>query len=147
MHQTTRLYLIKLLLWIITLGRRKTIRGNYTMAKVTPNPSIRSITSLMVMEVGTHTGMEATLTEAVVATSMATSTMEDSGETTPMVTIVGTMDTTMEEMVTAVSTQMSRRTSPTSLVSSARRMDTTPPTVQITSQIMLPSPTHSRRDR
>jgi hypothetical protein len=40
----------------------------------------------------------------MVAISMATCTMEDSGETTPMVTTTGTMDTTMEEMVNVVST-------------------------------------------
>jgi hypothetical protein len=117
------------------------------MARITLNPFIRSITFLMVMEVGAHTGMEATLTEAMVATSMAICTMEDSGKTTPMVTTMGTMDTTMEEMDRAVSTQMPRRTSPTSPASSARRMGTNPTTVQKTSRSMKPSPLHSRRDR
>jgi hypothetical protein len=73
--------------------------------------------------------------------------MEDSGETTPMVTIVGTMDTTTEEMVNTVSTQMSRSPSPTSPASSARRMGTTLPTVQRTNQRMQPSLTRSRRDK
>jgi hypothetical protein len=51
-----------------------------------------------------HIGMEAPLTKAMVTTSMATGTMEYSGETTPMVTTMGTMDTTMEEMESAVLT-------------------------------------------
>jgi hypothetical protein len=98
-----------------------------------------------------HTGMEATLTRATVAISMATGTMEDSGETTlmaiTMVTTMGTMDTTMEEMDITVLTQMPRRISPTSHASSVRRLGTTPPLAQRTSQMMLPSPIHSRRDR
>jgi hypothetical protein len=94
-----------------------------------------------------HIGMEATLTKAMVATSMATGTMEDSGETTPMVTTMGIMDTTMEEMDNAVLTQMPRRISPTSHASSARRLGTTPILAQRTSQMMMPSPIRSRRDR
>jgi hypothetical protein len=139
--------LIKLLLWTIISGGRRTARGNSTMARITLNPFTRSTTFLMAVEVGVHTGMEVTSTEAMVATSMATDTMEDSGETTPMVTIVGTMDTTMEEMDSAVSTHMPRRISSTSPATSARRMGTTPPTVQKTSRRMQPIPIRSRRDR
>jgi hypothetical protein len=72
--------------------------------------------------------MEATSTKAMVATLMATGTMEDSGETTPMVTTMETMGTTREEMGTTVSTQMPKRISPTSLGTGVRRLDTTPTT-------------------
>jgi hypothetical protein len=54
-----------------------------------------------------------------------------------MVTTVGTMDTTMEEMDSAVLTQTLRRISPTSHTSSVRRLGTTPPLAQRTSQMML----------
>jgi hypothetical protein len=93
-----------------------------------------------------HTSMWDT-SKAMVATSMATSTMEDSGETTPMVTTMGTTVTTMEGMVSAASTQMARRISPTSPASSARRMGTTPTLAQRTSQMMLLNLTHFIRDR
>jgi hypothetical protein len=63
--------------------------------------------------------------------------MEDSGETTPMaitmVTTVGTMDITMEEMDSAISTQMPKSIVPTSHASSVRRLGTTPPIAQRTS--------------
>jgi hypothetical protein len=147
MLQATRLYLIKLLPWTIILGRRRTARGSSTMAKITPNPFTRSTIFLMAVEVEVHTGMEATTIEEMVATSMAIGTMEDSGETTPIVITMGTMDTTKAEMDRTVSTQMPRRISPTSPTTSARRMGTTPPTAQKTSQRMQPSPIRSRRDR
>jgi hypothetical protein len=140
-----------LLHWIITSGRRKTVRGNYTMAKITLNPFIRSITSLRAVEMEVHIGMEATSTKSMVATSMATGTMEDSGETAPMaitmVTTVGTMNITMEEMDNVVSTPMPRRISPMSHASSVRRLGITPPAAQRTSQMMQLSSIHSRRDR
>jgi hypothetical protein len=60
---------------------------------------------------------------------------------------VGTMDTTMEEMDSAILTQMPRRISHTSHASSVKRLGTTPPLAQRTSQMMLPSPIHSIRDR
>jgi hypothetical protein len=84
-------------------------------------------------------------TRAMVATSMATGTMEDSRETTPMATI--TMVITMGEMDIAVSTPMLRRISPTSPATSARIMGIIPPTTQKISQMMQPSPIHSKRDR
>jgi hypothetical protein len=91
--------------------------------------------------------MEATSTKVMVETSMATGIMEDSGETTPMVITVETMDTTVEEMDNTVSTRMPRRIFPVSPASSVRRHGSTPPTAQRTSQRMQPSPIRSRRDR
>jgi hypothetical protein len=126
MLQTTRHFLIKLSLWTTTSGRKRIVRENSVVARTTLSPSTRSTTLLRAVGMEVHTGMEAT-SKAMVATSMATSTMEDSGETTPMVITMGTTDTTMEEMVSAVSTRMPRRISPTSHASSARRLGTTPP--------------------
>jgi FlaG/FlaF family flagellin (archaellin) len=92
-----------------------------------------------------------TMEDSEEKTPMATSTMEDSEETTPMAIIMvitmGTMDITMGEMDIAVSTQMSRRISPTSPATSARRMGTIPTTAQRISQMMQPSPIHSRRGK
>jgi hypothetical protein len=139
--------LIKLSLWTTTLGRRKILRGSSTVARPTLNLSTRGTTPPRVVEMEVHTGMEVTSPRAMVATSMAMGTMEDSGETIPMAITMGTMDITMGEMGIAISTQMPRRISPTSPATSARRMGTIPPAVQRTSQMMQPSPTHSRRDR
>jgi hypothetical protein len=139
--------LIKLSIWTTTSGRKRTVRGNSAVARITLSPSTRSTTPLRAVEMEVHTGMEATSTKAMVAISMATGTMEDSGETTLMVTTMGTMDTTIEEMVSVISTQMPRRISPTSHASTVRRLGTTLPLAQRTSQMMLPSPIHSRRDR
>jgi hypothetical protein len=117
--------LIKLSLWTTTSGRKRTARGNSATARTTLSPSTRSITLLRAMEMEVHTNMEAT-SKAMVVTSMATNTMEDFGETTPMVTTMGTTDTTMGEIVSTISTQMARGISPTSHATSVRRWDTTP---------------------
>jgi hypothetical protein len=121
------------------------------MAKITLNHFTRNTISLRAVEMETRTGIEATSTKAMVATSMAIDTMEDSGETTPMaitmVITVGTIDTTMKELDNAISTQMLRRISQTSPATSARRLDTTPTTAQRTRLMIQSSPIHSRRDR
>jgi hypothetical protein len=127
-------------------GRKRTARGNSAMARTTLSPSTRSTTLLRAVGMEVHTGMEATSAKAMVAISMATGTMEDSGETTPMVTAVGTMDTITEEMVSTVPTQMPRRISPTSHATSVRSLDTTPTLAQRASQRKLPSLIRSRRD-
>jgi hypothetical protein len=144
MLPVTRLYLIKLSHWTTTSGRKRTAKGDSMEARTTLNPFTRGTTPLRVVGMGTPTSMEDTSPMAMVATSMARGTMEDSGETTPMAII---MDITMGEMDIAVSTQMPRRISPTSHASSVRRLGTTPQAVHRIRQMKLPSPIHSRRDR
>jgi hypothetical protein len=121
------------------------------MPILTLNLSTRGTTHLRAVDMEVCIGMEVTLAKAMVATSIATDTMEDSGKTIPMAIImvitVGTMDITMGEMDNTVSTQMPRRISPPSPASSVRRLGTIPQTAQRTSQMMQPSPIHSRRDR
>jgi hypothetical protein len=67
-------------LWTTISGRKRTARGNLAMARLTLSLSTRSTTPLRAVGMEVHIGMEATLTKAMVATSMATGTMEDTGK-------------------------------------------------------------------
>jgi hypothetical protein len=82
--------------------------------------------------------MGAILAKGMVVTSMAISTMEDSGEITTMVI-------TMDTKVSTATTQRPRGIFHRSLVSNAKRLDIMPIAAQITSPLSLPSPIHFKK--
>jgi hypothetical protein len=105
--------------WTTTSGRKRTAKGSSATARTMWNHTTRTTSHLKAVDMAVRTSMGAISAKGMVVTSMAISIMEDSGEITPVVIA-------MDTMVSIAITQKQKRTSLTSLVSSAKRLDTLP---------------------
>jgi hypothetical protein len=138
MHPIISLCLIRPSHWTTTSRRKRTAKGSSATARTMWNHTTKSTTHLKAVDMAARTCMGAILAKGMVVTSMAISTIEDSGEITPMVI-------TMDTKVSTAITQRPRGIFHRSLISNAKRLDIMPTAAQITSPLSLPSPIHFRK--